>query len=352
MKILVTGGAGFIGSCLVRHAIQDLGHDVVNLDKMTYAATEDSLKAVASSDKYNFAKVDICDREAVRAVFEQHQPDAVLHLAAESHVDRSIDGPMDFMQTNVVGTFAMLEEARAYYDTLSGDKKDAFRFLHISTDEVFGDLEGTDDLFTEQTPYNPSSPYSASKAASDHFVRAWGRTYGLPVLITNCSNNYGPYQFPEKLIPVVISNALAGKDIPVYGDGMQIRDWLFVQDHVEALMTVVTTGKVGETYNVGGHNEIANIHVVKTICRILDERRPAETSYGDLITFVTDRPGHDMRYAIDAGKIGKDLGWTPRHTFETGIRETVDWYLDNEEWWQNIQATILKNKRLGLKGEK
>ena len=351
MKILVTGGAGFIGSAVVRHIIQNTQNSVVNLDKLTYAGNLESLIDVADSPRYTFEQVDICDRAELDRVFAQHQPDAVMHLAAESHVDRSIDSSGEFIQTNIVGTFNLLEAARAYWQRMSSEKREAFRFHHISTDEVYGDLHGTDDLFTESTPYAPSSPYSASKASSDHLVRAWLRTYGLPTIVTNCSNNYGPYHFPEKLIPLMILNALDGKPLPVYGDGMQIRDWLFVEDHARALYQVVTEGVVGETYNIGGHNEKANIEVVKTICALLEElvlEKPASVArYEDLITFVQDRPGHDVRYAIDAAKIGRELGWKPQETFESGIRKTVQWYLDNKTWWQNVLNGSYRLERLG-----
>ncbi|SFR49163.1 GDP-mannose 4,6-dehydratase [Thiomicrospira sp. ALE5] len=438
LKILVTGGAGFIGSAVVRHIINDTDYAVVNVDKLTYAGNLESLKSVENNERYAFEQVDICDAVELKRVFNQHQPDIVMHLAAESHVDRSIDGPGEFIQTNIVGTYTLLEQARAYWAGLQGDKKANFRFHHISTDEVYGDLPHPDELdrhatlamterviarsdsdaaiqgashceqseaiskeqplplFTETTAYAPSSPYSASKAASDHLVRAWQRTYGLPTLVTNCSNNYGPYHFPEKLIPLVILNALEGKPLPVYGKGNQIRDWLYVEDHARALVLVATQGKIGETYNIGGHNEKQNIEVVKTICNILDEldRRglqprddkkgiatafdlaktekttiiasispviaseakqsqsgsnSAISSYTDLITYVTDRPGHDMRYAIDASKIQRELGWTPQETFESGIRKTVQWYLDNQAWCQHVQDGSYQRERLGSK---
>lgn len=351
MKILVTGGAGFIGSAVVRHVINSTTDSVINVDKLTYAGNLDSLSDVCDHERYAFEQVDICDSHELQRVFFEHQPDVVMHLAAESHVDRSIDGPAAFIETNIVGTYTLLEATRAYWNTLDPTKKEAFRFHHISTDEVYGDLEGTVDLFTEQTSYDPSSPYSASKASSDHLVRAWQRTYGLPVLVTNCSNNYGPYHFPEKLIPLIILNALEGKSLPVYGDGMQIRDWLYVEDHARALYKVVTEGTVGETYNIGGHNEKANIEVVKIICKLLEELVPNKPVgveyYQDLITYVTDRPGHDVRYAIDASKIERELGWTPEETFESGIRNTVEWYLNNRQWWSRVLDGSYSRERLG-----
>ena len=349
--ILVTGGAGFIGSAVVRHIIENTQDNVVNVDKLTYAGNLESLESVENNPRYAFEQVDICDAKALVHVFEHHQPDAVMHLAAESHVDRSIDGPAAFIETNIVGTYTLLEAARAYWNSLNDEKKAAFRFHHISTDEVYGDLEGTDDLFTETTPYAPSSPYSASKASSDHLVRAWLRTYGLPTIVTNCSNNYGPFHFPEKLIPLMILNALDGKPLPVYGNGQQIRDWLFVEDHARALYKVVTEGEVGETYNIGGHNEKANIDVVRTICRLLEELVPNKpegvAKYEDLITYVKDRPGHDVRYAIDAAKIGRELGWKPQETFESGIRKTVEWYLNNKKWWSRVLDGSYNRERLG-----
>lgn len=354
MKILVTGGAGFIGSAVIRHLVENTNHVVANVDKLTYAGNLDSVATVSNSDHYRFYHVDICDRGGVDKIFAEFQPDAVMHLAAESHVDRSIDGPADFIETNIVGTYTLLEAARSYWQVLPIERKAAFRFHHISTDEVYGDLHGTDDLFTETTPYAPSSPYSASKASSDHLVRAWQRTYGLPTLVTNCSNNYGPYHFPEKLIPHMILNALAGKPLPVYGDGNQIRDWLYVEDHARALVKVVTEGEVGETYNIGGHNEKRNIEVVRTLCSLLEElaadQKPAGVArYEDLITFVKDRPGHDVRYAIDASKIEHELGWKPEETFETGLRKTVAWYLNNREWWQRVLNGEYQLGRLGEK---
>ncbi|MEQ3636250.1 dTDP-glucose 4,6-dehydratase [Alcanivorax sp.] len=351
MKILVTGGAGFIGSAVIRHIISNTDDSVVNVDKLTYAGNLESLVSVSDNPRYAFEQVDICDESAVNVVFERHQPDAVMHLAAESHVDRSIDGPAAFMETNIIGTYTLLEAARQYWNTLDDKAQRAFRFHHISTDEVYGDLEGPEDLFTEATPYAPSSPYSASKASSDHLVRAWLRTYGFPTLITNCSNNYGPYHFPEKLIPLMILNALDGKPLPVYGQGTQVRDWLYVEDHARALYKVATEGKVGETYNIGGHNEKQNIEVVHTLCDLLEELVPEKpkgiSQYRDLITHVQDRPGHDLRYAIDAGKIQRELGWTPEETFETGIRKTVQWYLENSEWCQRVQDGSYRRERLG-----
>ncbi|BCN92746.1 dTDP-glucose 4,6-dehydratase [Thiomicrorhabdus immobilis] len=398
LKIIVTGGAGFIGSAVIRELINNSNHHVVNVDKLTYAGNLESLSTIDQDSRYAFEQVDICDATEVKRVFEQHQPDIVMHLAAESHVDRSIDGPGEFIQTNIVGTYTLLDQARAYWNQLEGDKKANFRFHHISTDEVYGDLPHPDDftsshceetknstparvsreqsdaaisqsratndqalpLFTETTAYAPSSPYSASKAGSDHLVRAWNRTFGLPTLVTNCSNNYGPYHFPEKLIPLVILNALEGKPLPIYGKGNQIRDWLYVEDHARALIKVATEGKIGETYNIGGHNEKQNIEVVKTICNILDELMPPEkrgiksqdgqllTTHHSLLTYVSDRPGHDMRYAIDATKIQKELGWTPQETFESGIKKTVQWYLNNQAWCKHVQDGSYQRERLGF----
>ncbi|HHS9880237.1 dTDP-glucose 4,6-dehydratase [Klebsiella aerogenes] len=340
MKIIVTGGAGFIGSAVVRHIIENTQDEVRVMDCLTYAGNLESLAPVAGNERYSFTRTDITDVVAVATQFREFLPDIVMHLAAESHVDRSIDGPAAFIQTNLIGTFTLLEVARQHYVSLPDEKKQGFRFHHISTDEVYGDLHGTDDLFTETTSYAPSSPYSASKAGSDHLVRAWNRTYGLPVVVTNCSNNYGPYHFPEKLIPLTILNALAGKPLPVYGNGEQIRDWLYVEDHARALYKVATEGQSGETYNIGGHNERKNIDVVHTICAILDKvvaDKPGNISqFADLITFVSDRPGHDLRYAIDAAKIQRDLGWVPEETFESGIEKTVHWYLNNRTWWQRV----------------
>ena len=352
MRLLITGGAGFIGSAVIRHIINNTNHSVVNIDKLTYAGNLESLESVENDARYAFEKVDICDANEIKRVFKEFQPDIVMHLAAESHVDRSIDGPGEFIQTNIIGTYVLLEEARNYWSNLDSDKKDSFRFHHVSTDEVYGDLEGTDDLFTEETPYAPSSPYSAAKASSDHLVRAWQRTFKLPTLITNCSNNYGPYQFPEKLIPLIILNALEGKDLPIYGDGKQIRDWLYVDDHARALLHVALTGKVGETYNIGGHNELQNIEVVKTVCSILDKLVLSEfdgvDKYEQLITYVGDRAGHDVRYAIDATKIDKELNWTPDETFATGIKKTVEWYLENTVWCDRVKDGSYQGERLGV----
>ncbi len=350
-RVLVTGGAGFIGSAVVRHLIEATEYEVLNVDKLTYAGNLESLASVSNSPRYRFAQTDICDRETLTNLFAEFQPTHVMHLAAESHVDRSIDGPAAFIETNIVGTYTLLEVTRQYLDRLQPTARDSFRFHHISTDEVYGDLHGVDDLFTEETPYQPSSPYSASKASSDHLVRAWYRTYGLPVVVTNCSNNYGPYHFPEKLIPLAILNAIEGKPIPVYGQGDQIRDWLYVEDHARALVKVVFEGEIGETYNIGGHNEKTNLHVVETLCDLLDQRivdKPSGIeSFRELITFVTDRPGHDKRYAIDASKIEATLGWIPVETFETGLAKTVDWFLANETWWQRVRSGAYQGQRLG-----
>lgn len=352
MKIVVTGGAGFIGSAVIRELINTTGYSVLNLDALTYAGNLKSLEGYSGDNRYSFVQVDLRDYQATESAIFDFKPDVIMHLAAESHVDRSIEGPADFITTNVIGTFNLLEASRKY---LAGtpEKKDTFRFHHISTDEVYGDLGFGDALFTEETPYDPSSPYSASKASSDHLVRAWGRTYGLPVVITNCSNNYGPYHFPEKLIPHMILNAIHGKPLPVYGDGMQVRDWLYVEDHARALIKVATEGTIGETYNIGGFNERANIDVVKTICSILEEVRPQKpegvTNYVDLITYVKDRPGHDVRYAIDASKIERELGWHPEETFETGIKKTVQWYLENESWWEDVLNGNYRLERIGAK---
>jgi dTDP-glucose 4,6-dehydratase len=347
MKILVTGGAGFIGSAVIRNIINNTNDSVINLDKLTYAGNLESLSDIENSERYAFEQVDICNRAELDRIFIQYKPDVIMHLAAESHVDRSIDGPAAFIETNIVGTYTLLEATRRYWLALNEQAKSEFKFHHISTDEVYGDLEGTTDLFTETTSYEPSSPYSASKASSDHLVRAWLRTYGLPTVITNCSNNYGPYHFPEKLIPLVILNALEGKKLPIYGKGDQIRDWLYVEDHARALYKVVKQGTIGETYNIGGHNEKKNIEVVESICEILNELVPHTSDYKEQICFVKDRPGHDMRYAIDASKIEKDLSWTPIETFETGLKKTVVWYLENSNWCKRVQDGSYQRERLG-----
>ena len=351
MKIIVTGGAGFIGSSVIRCILTHSDMSVINVDKLTYAGNLESLAGLERDPRYAFEEIDICNKSGVERIFEKHKPSAIMHLAAESHVDRSIDMPYEFIRTNIYGTFNFLNIALSYYETLNGSAKKYFRFHHVSTDEVYGDLADTDSLFSETTAYSPSSPYSASKAASDHLVRAWGRTYSLPIVITNCSNNYGPYHFPEKLIPHVILSALHGKPLPIYGDGLQVRDWLYVEDHAKALIKVVTDGKIGETYNIGGHNEKTNLEVVETICDLLEELAPVKplgvNNYRDLITFVRDRPGHDVRYAIDASKIERELGWVPEETFETGLRKTVQWYLDNRSWWARVLSGAYRLERLG-----
>ena len=352
----MTGGAGFIGSAVVRHIIFNTEHQVINVDKLTYAGNLESLDEVSSNKRYHFEQVDICEKDKIAQIFEKYKPDVVMHLAAESHVDRSIDGPSAFIETNIIGTYTLLEVSRAYYCSLQGGKKEGFRFHHISTDEVYGDFESLDDFFVETTPYAPSSPYSASKASSDHLVRAWSRTYRLPTIVTNCSNNYGPYHFPEKLIPLVILNALEGKKLPIYGNGQQIRDWLFVEDHARALCLVALEGQIGETYNIGGHNEKTNLCVVETICELLEELVPdnqysktkSGKGFADLITYVDDRPGHDIRYAIDASKIQRELGWMPQESFESGIRKTVVWYLNNSKWWNRVLDGSYARERIGL----
>ena len=351
MKVLVTGGAGFIGSAVIRHIIKNTKDQVLNIDKLTYAGNLESLADIDQNPRYVFKHIDICNATDLEEAFNSFQPELIMHLAAESHVDRSIDGPAEFINTNIIGTYTLLEVARKYWQGLDDSARSQFRFHHISTDEVYGDLHNTTDLFTESSPYAPSSPYSASKASSDHLVRAWHRTYKLPIILTNCSNNYGPYHFPEKLIPLVILNALDNKELPVYGKGNQIRDWLYVEDHARALYKVVTQGAIGETYNIGGHNEKQNIEVVKTICKMLDELRPREDklNYESLITYVQDRPGHDLRYAINAKKIENDLGWVPVETFETGIYKTVKWYLNNLDWCRRVQNGNYQRERLGVK---
>jgi len=358
MRVLVTGGAGFIGSAVVRYIIDSTAWEVINVDKLTYAGNLESLKLVDSDPRYYFEHVDICNSQELERIFQSYQPDAVMHLAAESHVDRSIDGPAAFIETNIVGTYNLLEVARTYWTQLTEEARKRFRFHHVSTDEVYGDLEAGSPAFTEENPYSPSSPYAASKASSDHLVRAWQRTYGLPIVITNCSNNYGPYQFPEKLIPLVILNALEGRPLPIYGKGDQVRDWLYVEDHARALFLILTRGQIGETYNIGGHNERRNIEVVESICEILEHLIPDSPyslknsksgGFKSLISFVADRPGHDLRYAINAGKIESDLGWSPQETFETGLRKTVQWFLGNEAWWRNVQSGGYRMERLGTR---
>ena len=353
MIILVTGGAGFIGSALIRYLINDTNHEVINVDKLTYAGSLESLASVSNSSRYHFEQVDVCDYDKLNNIFNHYHPDAIMHLAAESHVDRSIDGPATFIETNFVGTYTLLEAARSYYNNLSDEDKNNFRFHHVSTDEVYGDLEDSESCFSENTPYRPSSPYSASKASADHLVRAWHRTYGLPVLITNCSNNYGPYQYPEKFIPLMILNAIQGKSLPIYGDGEHVRDWLFVEDHISALMHILVDGIIGETYNIGANNEMHNLEVVEMICDILNELKPLEiggkNNYRSLITFVKDRPGHDKRYAIDASKIEQTIGWKSDVTFEEGLYKTIEWYLKNREWCESFQDANSYKTRLGLK---
>jgi dTDP-glucose 4,6-dehydratase len=348
MKVLVTGGCGFIGSAVIRHAMRRSGHEIVNVDKLTYAATPEALEEASLDARYCFELADICDAARLRAIFDMHQPQAIIHLAAESHVDRSIDGPAEFLRTNVLGTFTLLQAARAYCEQLSDPARAAFRFLHVSTDEVFGALAHDDPPFTEGSPFRPRSPYSASKAAADHFVAAWGHTYGLPVMISNCSNNYGPWQFPEKLIPLMIIRARRGETLPVYGDGQNVRDWLYVDDHAEALWTILERGRIGESYAIGGGAEHSNLDVVRWICESMDRRFPKPGSHVKRIRFVSDRPGHDLRYAIDASKITAELGWTPKRRFRAGLEQTIDWYLNHESWWQSVNARIYGGQRLGL----
>ena len=350
--ILITGGSGFIGSALIRHLIQNTNHKVINIDVLTYASNVESLESIELDKNYKFIQADICDSDEIFSILNDYHPDIIMHLAAESHVDRSIDGPSEFIKTNIYGTYNLLEQSRSYFSSLKESKKSSFRFHHISTDEVYGDLKNSTNLFTEESSYKPSSPYAASKASSDHLVRAWYRTFNLPILITNCSNNYGPFQFPEKLIPLLILRALEGKSLPIYGDGLQIRDWIFVDDHVKALMNVALNGEIGETYNIGGNNEISNIDVVKKVCSILDELIPNKkdnfNQYSDLISYVDDRPGHDQRYAVNANKIQKELGWVPLESFETGIRKTIKWYLENQIWCKKITKSNLDVKRIGV----
>lgn len=356
MKILVTGGAGFIGSAVIREIIKNTDLEVVNIDKLTYAGNLESLPGMDSIDRYSFEQIDICDEKALALVLEKHKPNMIMHLAAESHVDRSIDGPRSFINTNIFGTFCLLEQARRYYEKLEGENKSYFRFHHISTDEVFGDLDGLDTYFTETSSYAPSSPYSATKASSDHLVRAWGRTYGLPIIVSNCSNNYGPYHFPEKLVPHIIINGLAGNSMPIYGDGSQVRDWLYVEDHAKALLKILLEGEIGETYMIGGNNEKTNLEVVSFICDVLDEyvsEKPNNIkSFRELISFVKDRPGHDSRYAIDASKISKELSWSPNESFESGMKETVLWYIDNRNWWERIISGSYSLGRIGVSNSK
>tara|TARA_B100000242_G_C43053792_1_gene492588 strand:+ start:2834 stop:3901 length:1068 start_codon:yes stop_codon:yes gene_type:complete len=355
MKLLITGGAGFIGSAVLRNLLKNSDIEIINIDKLTYAGNLESLSDLKNSERHIHERVDICNKDEISALFRNHKPDMVMHLAAESHVDRSIDASSDFIHTNIIGTYVLLESAREYYKSLDHQKKNKFRFHHVSTDEVYGDLGKTKDLFTEETCYSPSSPYSASKASSDHLVRAWGRTYKLPIIITNCSNNYGPYHFPEKLIPHMILSAIHGKSLPIYGDGSQIRDWLYVDDHANALVKVITKGKIGETYNIGGNNEKSNLEVVELICKILEDLAPSKPNgvkkYSDLITFVEDRPGHDVRYAIDSSKISKELDWRPKESFESGLKKTVKWYINNNQWWERVLSGEYRLHRIGKNDE-